>query len=367
MPRTLVAKATNSIAVTLTGLLCLAACSQPVDAAGEAQPIAENMGVEEAFQQVADNQSSRQRNTSRGNTGSRHSVMDSNALGRPAAALTLSVPEGWRAQSAVRWDNINGQCSFAIASPMFRLSSPDNTASIEQFPGFLVSTSEQSIRSRGSQPGDFCQYGTATSGEEFARATAIPFLRPQSRITNIRALQLDPQIATLAQRMQQAASGYRIVPYQVEVSLVNSDATVEKITLGGVIMVGQQIMQGVVPLIVNQNLLSFGVRARPDQLAQTENFSQRVRSSIQPNPEWSTAVNAIQNRLTRPNFASNGSSRAPNNYGGPQGSDSTVGNYNSGQIGTGVNSDGAQRQRINSLYEQERCADGRVVSIHVGC
>lgn len=30
-------------------------------------------------------------------------------------------------------------------------------------------------------------------------------------------------------------------------------------------------------------------------------------------------------------------------------------------------SDIAQQQRIDQIYEQERCADGRVVSIHVGC
>lgn len=309
-----------------------------------------------------------------GRASGRHAVMDAVALGRSAVALELTVPAGWRAQSAVRWDNVNGQCSRDIASPMFRLTSTDGTASIEQFPGFLVTTSEQAIRGRGSMPGDFCVLAMADSGQAFAANIAIPFLRPQSRILGMRAIPLDAAVTAITQRVQQAAAGgaMRVEPYEIEVLLANGDGTREKIVLGGVILLGRQMMQGVPPVVINQNNVAYAVRAMPDRMAEVEGLARQVRASIRPNPQWVAAVGSIQNRLTRPVFPRQPSG-VPNDMGrfadrGGAGGYGTGGGAPGGTGATGgVNSDRAQQQRIDGMYEQERCADGRVVSIHVGC
>ena len=300
----------------------------------------------------------------------RHVVMDSIALGRPMPVLELMVPSGWRAESAVRWDNINGQCSRDIASPMFRLTSADGKASIEQFPGFLVTTSEQAIHGRGSMPGDFCVLGMADSGEAFARNVAIPFLRPQSRIEGMRQVPLEAAVTAITQTVQHAAAGgaMRVLPYQIEALLANDDGTREKIVLGGVILLGQQMMPGVPPVMINQNNVAYGVRARPDRMAEVEDLARRVRASIRPNQQWVAAVESIQSRLTKPVFPRpTGGGGAPSRgYGG--GVAGGTGTGGAGGTGNGgVNGDGAQEKRIDGIYEQERCADGRVVSIHIGC
>lgn len=312
------------------------------------------------------------KNTASTGQNGRYAVMDSVALGHAAPALELTVPAGWRAESAVRWDNVNGQCSRDIASPMFRLTSADGKASIEQFPGFLVTTSEQAIRGRGSSPGDFCVLGMADSGQAFAANIAIPFLRPQSRIEGMRPIPLDAAVTAITHRVQQAASGgggMRVVPYQVEASLANGDGTREKIVLGGVILLGQQMMPGVPPVMINQNNVAYAVRATPDRITEVEDLARRVRASMRPNPQWVAAVESIQNRLTKPVFPRQptGGPGGPGGYGGSVASG--TGPSGTGGTGTsgGVNSDHAQQQRIDGIYEQERCADGRVVSIHVGC
>lgn len=46
-----------------------------------------------------------------------------------------------------------------------------------------------------------------------------------------------------------------------------------------------------------------------------------------------------------------------------QSNEALNGAWQSGQIGGDI----AQQQRVDQIYEQERCVDGRIVSIHVGC
>jgi hypothetical protein len=309
-------------------------------------------------------------NASFGNAAGVHTISDPLAPGGSTAAVDVTPPAGWKVESTVRWDNANGQCSTAMASPMFRMTSPDGRASIEQFPGFLVTTSEQDIRRRGSTPGDFCMIGMADSGGALAQRFALPFLRPQSRITGIRDVALDPSIAAMQPRVEQmrAASGMNASLYTVEATLENADGTIEKITLGGMILAGQQMMPGVPPMMLNQNLVGYAVRAPADRMAATEALATGVRASIRPRPDWQAAVDAHRNRMTKPVFA------PPGGGGGGSGGSSQAsgtGSYGAGggtpTIGSGVNSDKAQRDRIDGIYEQERCADGRVVSIHTGC
>ena len=76
----------------------------------------------------------------------------------------------------------------------------------------------------------------------------------QARIQGMRQVSLDPEVASTAQRIQQMSAGgmggMRVIPYGTETTLANPDGTIEKITLGGIVTAGQQMMQGVPPLVL---------------------------------------------------------------------------------------------------------------------
>jgi hypothetical protein len=303
-----------------------------------------------------------------------YTVFDKGGPVGAGPALDVVPPTGWRVESAVRWDNVNGNCSMAIGSPMFRMTSPDGRSSIEMLPGFLVTTSEQEIRRRGSVPGDFCILAMATNGEQLAGQVAVPFLRPQARITGMRQVALAPSIASMVPRIEQMrASGVNMIPYTVETMVSNPDNTVEKITLGGVVQVFPQMMQGVLPLVVNQNFVGYTVRAPEAQFAATEMLAAKVRASIKYRPAWQQAVAAYQNRLTKPVFAQPGSRPSGQNGWNGGGSGGGTGGYNGGNTGStgSQTNDIIHRRNVDSIREEQRCqlADGTVVvvSIHTGC
>lgn len=298
-----------------------------------------------------------------------HSVMDQGTV-----ALQVNVPPGWKAESAVRWDDQNGHCSYAMASPMFRLTSPDGKASIEMLPGFLVSTYENDIRRRGSIPGDFCRIGMADSGEAFVRRIAMPYLRPQSRIQQVQQVQLSPDVAALNQRLQAGIMmpQMRVIPYQTETTLANPDGTMEKVTLGGVILASPSMLQGAPPLMLNQNTVAYAVRAPAERMAETEALAAQVRQSIRYNPTWKRAADDFANRATKPDaprYTSNpsvgpGVAAKPS---GPDWMDKSKSAWDAKQAG----SDYDQATRVQTIREEQRCQlrDGSVivVSIHQNC
>ena len=298
-------------------------------------------------------------------------IVDRNGFEQPMPAVDVPVPSGWKFEGAVRWDNVNGQCSLGIASPMFRLTSPDGKASIEVLPGFIVTTNDQDIRRRGSTPGDFCVVGMSDSGENFARRVAIPFLRPQARVRSIVEIPLDPSIESLLRRFAQAgpAGGMRINGYMLQVLIDNPDGTVERITLGGVISAGEQMLPGVPPLVLNQNMIAYAVRAPADQLAATERLAAQVRAGVRLRPDWDRRVSEMRNRVTKPVFPKPSSRRGGGSggSGGPDWIDETGRRWHDDQR----RGDIEQEKRVDSIREEERCvlSDGTVVtvSIHTGC
>lgn len=345
-------------AIAFGGAMLLAGCDSaaaggggPVGGDGSIAPLAEAGAGGQAGQGV-------------------HTIMDPLA-GGGMAAVDITPPPGWRVESAVRWDNVNGQCSAAMISPMFRMTSPDGRTSIERFPGFFVTTSEQDIRRRGSSPGDFCMVGLAESGEALAQRFAIPFLRPQSRPQGMRQVPLPPEIERMLPMIQRLrGAGIPVSPYAVEVTLANSDGTIERVTLGGMVNAGQQIMPGVPPLVLNQNFVAYSVRAPADQMAQTEALAARVFASARPRPEWARLATEHTQRMTRPVFAQPGPRGG--GVGGGTGGGWAGGSTGGGAApGPGSTNDGSQGERIRTIREEQQCqlSDGTVVtqSIHVPC
>jgi hypothetical protein len=299
----------------------------------------------------------------------RAQVIDAGGLGRPTPALDVPLPPGWRFESAVRWDNVNGQCSYAIASPMFRMTSPDGKAAIELLPGFLVTTNDQDIRRRGSNPGDFCVIGMAESGQALAARVAAPFLRPGARVTGVEDVALLPEVAALAQRAAAIPQmgGARMIPYTVEATLALPDGRSEVLLLGGMISAAPQMLPGVPPLVLNQNIAAFAWSAPTDRLAETGAMARRVFADMRPQEPWTGQVNRMRNELTKPVFARPGGGGGSGSSGAKRGGGFDMDGWRAGQAAD----DDAQRRRIEAIREEQRCTlpDGTVVvtTIHAQC
>lgn len=309
-----------------------------------------------------------------GGRGGGHEVIDSQGFDRPVTAMTVQLPPGWQAQSQIRWDNINGQCSTNIASAHILMRSGDGREQIEIMPGFLATTDAQAIYSRGSQPGDFCVVAMADSGEALIRGLIIPRLRAGAqieRINNVALTQEQQQLQAQLQQMVQSGGGQmRAVVYSLEAWLRHSDGSAEVIAVSGFLFAGPQLIAGVPPLVSNYNDHILSVRTSPDRLPDLLQTARGVIASVQFNPEWKASVEETRRILTQPATRTGGGGTRVSGGGGSGGGG---GGFDMEEWRRRQQQDDAeQRRRIDTIREVERCYDpetGRVyeVSIHVGC
>lgn len=301
-----------------------------------------------------------------------HEVIDRQGFDRPVRALTLQVPQGWQAQSEVRWDNVNGQCSTNIASPHIVMRSGDGREQIEVLPGFLVSTDAQAIRGRGSQPGDFCLIAMADSGEALIQSVVLPRLRAGAQLQRMNAVPLTAEQQQLQARLEQLAqtSGgqMRASVYSVEAWLTHPDGSAEALAAAGYILAGQQLMAGVPPLVSNYNTSIISARSSPDRVQALMQTARGIVANAQFNPEWRNSVEETQRVLTTPAQPGRGPVVAGRGGGGGGGGGFDMDRWREEQR----RDDEGQRRRIDTIREVERCYDpetGRTyeVSIHVGC
>ncbi len=304
--------------------------------------------------------------------GGEHQVMDRHGFDRPVLALTIQVPQGWQAQSEVRWDNVNGQCSTNIASPHIVLRSSDGREQIEVLPGFLAVTDPQTIRNRGSQPGDFCVVAMADSGEAMLRAVILPRLRSGAQLQRINPVPLTPeqqQNQTRLESLAQSSGGQmRANVYSLEAWLSHPDGTAEVLAISGFVFAGQQLIAGVPPLVSNYNDSILSVRSSPDRLQVLLQTARGIVANAQFDPDWRRNIEDMQRTVTAPAQPGRGPVVAGRGGSGGGGGGFDMDRWREDQR----RDDEAQRRRIDSIREVERCYDpetGRTyeVSIHVGC
>ncbi len=298
-------------------------------------------------------------------------IIDTEGFDRPMTAYTIDIPAGWTAAAQIRWDNRNGQCTFSVASPNIRLTSPDGTAQIEILPGFLISNYGDVFANRGSRPGDYCVVTMADTGEKLVRDVALPRLRRGWTVDTMTSVALPPNVKSLADMARSSGDGSRVEPYSVETVLRSPDGNAyEKLTMSGVAVTSPQIIQGVPPQMLNQNIQTIAVRGPRNQLDGLEAMALAVLASSKSDPEWQREMNAFREGLAR-------ASRPLPPRRGPS---SSSGSGSSGNPGFDMDGwrrgqradDNAQDRRIDVIREEEDCVDpetGRVykVSIHIGC
>lgn len=305
----------------------------------------------------------------------KHPVVDRNGFDRPMTAMTIDVPPGWQVTSQIRWDGVDGQCSIGIASANIRLVSPDGGRQIDFLPGFLVSSFSDAIVGKGAQPGDYCVVATAVSGEQLVREIAVPRLRPGWTIEAITPVALPPELAQSVERMRRlgGAMGGQLDGYALETILTNpNSAQVENLYLAGTVTQLPQLVAGLRASVLNQNLQSWSVRGPRDQLPALQAMADRIRTAVQIDPDWQRQIQEHIEKVTKPAEQRRG--------GGGSGGGGT--SRGGGSPGGGVDldkwrddqrrSDKDQRDRVDGIYERERCVDpdtGAVyfVSIHTGC
>jgi len=300
---------------------------------------------------------------------STHEVIDQSGFATPVRALTIPVPPGWQAQSEIRWNNTTGQCSAGIASPHIRMTSADGREQIQILPGYLVTTDSSNITNRGTQPGDFCVLANADSGESLVRNVMVPRLRPGARIDRIVSVPLTAEQqssqAQLDQLAQAAGGGARHQVYSLEAWLTHPDGTVEVMALSGFVIAYPQIIAGVPPLVLNSNDGILSVRTTPDRAQALMQTARALVQAVQFNPEWRSQIEETRRVVTTP-VTSRGGRGGGGGGGGGGGFD--MDRWREDQR----RDDEAQRRRIETIREVERCYDpetGRTyeVSIHVGC
>lgn len=301
-----------------------------------------------------------------------HEVVDAQGFDRPVRAMTIALPAGWQAQSQVRWDNVNGQCSTLIASPQIMMRSGDGREQIEILPGFLVTTDPQAIRGRGSQPGDFCIVALADSGEAMINTIIVPRLRAGARLEGINQVPLTPEQQQTQANLQQIAATtggqMRTGVYSLEAWLRHPDGSAEIIAITGYFFANPPIMAGVPPLVSNYNEQIISARASPDRVASLLQTARGIVASAQLNPEWQSSVAETRRVLTRPADRTGGGGVRVSGGGGSGGGGFDMDRWREDQRRDDID----QRERIDAIREVERCYDpetGRSyeVSIHVGC
>lgn len=293
-----------------------------------------------------------------------HEVIDPNGFAQPVRALTIPVPRGWQAESTIRWDNVNGQCSSGMASPHIRMTSGREV--IEILPGYLATTDSSNITNRGSRPGDFCVVANAPTGDALVRTVMLPRMRQGVRVDRIVNAPLTPNLQQMKAQFDQLAQsspGMRVDVYLIEVWLTHSDGTIEVMALDGYAFAYPQMIQGVPPIVLNNNSGILSVRAASAQRAQE--LLQTARGLIaaaQWDPQWRSQIDETLRTVSAP----------PRSSAGPR-----------GEPGPGVDMDRWRREQERDhrrnrefidtvIREVERCYDpetGRTyeVSIHIGC
>lgn len=300
-----------------------------------------------------------------GGGGGRHEVIDQSGFERPVQALTIGVPQGWQAQSEVRWNNTTGQCSAGIASPYIRMTAPDGREQIEILPGYLVTSDVSMITNRGTQPGDFCVVGIADSGESLIRNVAAPRLRNGARIDRIVAVPLTAeQQQAKAQFEQMMSGGGRADVYSLEAWLTHPDGSAEVLAVAGYLFAYPQIIAGVAPIVFNSTDSVLSVRsASPERAPALLQTARELIAGVQFNQEWKAQIEETQRVVTTPV-----SSRGGRGGGGGGGGGFDMDRWREEQR----RDDRQQRDRIDTIREVERCYDPETgvtyeVSIHVGC
>jgi hypothetical protein len=306
--------------------------------------------------------------------GNSHEVVDSQGFDRPVRAMTIALPPGWQAQSQVRWDNVNGQCSTMIASPQITMRSADGREQIEVLPGFLVTTDAQAIRGRGSQPGDFCIIAIADSGESMVGTIIVPRLRAGAQLERVNQVPLTPEQqqtqANLQQMVASTGSQMRTGVYSLEAWLRHPDGTAEVLLVSGYFFGSPPVMAGVPPLVSNFNDQIISVRAAPERVPALLQTARGIVTNVQLNPEWQSSVEETRRVLTRPADGRGGGTRVARGGGGGSGGGGgfDMDRWREDQREGDID----QRERIDRIYEVERCYDPETgqtyeVSIHVGC
>ncbi|MCR6643762.1 MAG: hypothetical protein NVV62_04185 [Terricaulis sp.] len=282
-----------------------------------------------------------------------HEVIDPNGFAQPVRALTIPVPNGWQAESTIRWDNVNGQCSAGLASPHIRMTSGDRRELIEILPGYLVTTDSSNITNRGSQPGDFCVLANTPTGDVLMRTVILPRLRQGVRIDRIVSAPLTPsqqQQKAQMEQLAQASPGVRIDVYTIEAWLTHQDGATEVLVADGYALAYPQMIQGVPPIVLNNNNGIVSVRASSQQRVQE--LLQTARGLIaaaQWDPQWRGQVDETIRTVSAPQRPS---SRGPRYSSGPN-TGFDMDQWRRDQ----ARDDRQQRDRIDSIREVERCYD----------
>ena len=308
-----------------------------------------------------------------GGGGQQHEVIDQTGFAQPVRALTIPVPAGWQAQSEVRWNNMTGQCSPGIASPHIRMTSADGREQIRILPGYLVTWDSSNITNMGTRPGDFCVVGLADSGESLVRGVAAPRLAQGARIDHINRLELTPEQQQTAAQLEQmrvnSGGQARVEVYSLEAWMTHQDGTVEVLAVSGWVLAYPQVIAGVPPIVLNSTNGVLSVRSSPDRAGALLQTARQIIAAVQFNLEWRSEIEAMQRAATTP-VASRGGGGGGGGYrgGGGGGGGVDMDRWREDQR----RDDEAQRRRIETIRETERCYDpetGRSyeVSIHVGC
>jgi hypothetical protein len=293
-----------------------------------------------------------------------HEVIDQTGFERPVRALTVPVPAGWQVQSNIRWNSVPGQCSSSVAAPHIRMNSPDGREQIEVLPGYIVTSDSSVITRTGAQPGDFCVVAIADSGESLVRNIVIPRIRAGARVDRVVSVQLTPQQQALKAQLDQlsAASGnMRAEVYSMEAWLTHPDGTAEVLLLAGYLFASPQLIAGVPPLVTNNNDSVISVRGSPQRIEALLQTTRAIIAGAQFDPAWKAQIEETQRIVSTPV-----NTRGRGGGGGGGGFD--MDRWREEQR----RDDRAQRDRIDSIREVERCYDpetGTVVevSIHIGC
>jgi hypothetical protein len=226
---------------------------------------------------------------------------------------------------------------------------------------------------RGLRPGDFCVLASAETGEALLRDVAMPMLRPRAAIDRVERLAVPASLTEMIERMRPTLPpGGRFEAYGVAATFRSGDGLAhEKMFLTGSVMALPPLIEGVRPMILNQNATSFVVRAPPERLAQVEALATTILSNLRPNPEWQRAVTE-RDRMSRAAVAKAGQT-GPSSRPGSTRPSSPGGGFDMDEWRRGqARDDEAQRQRVETIRETQRCRDPETgatyeVSIHAGC
>ncbi len=231
-------------------------------------------------------------------------ILDEMGFDKPVEAMSLLVPNGWRAEGSVRWKSVN-ECRGELISWPITLTSPDGAMQFSLLPGRSFVSSQDPMTQKSfilaSQQGG-CQVSAPFTAEQYIGKLASSLKASVSNVRKDPSLQsnIDKMAADSDATSQQYGTNMRMSGSSVYGTLTWPDGTKGLAQVGVMTVISQSrdMFNGAPNGGTSTSVFHQAViRYPPAREADALKLFGTISSSHRMNPVWTQAKDAFLTRL----------------------------------------------------------------------